>query len=121
MKNLIMTSMQYSKSLPRIDFKINQMEYIVLNALIYKELYGLQIEEAVNKGSEGQFNVTVGSLYPILQKLEDNGLLESRWGDKRPEERGRARRRFYKLTALGSSVIEKYENSVNGIRQWQPA
>jgi len=102
------------------DFKLNQMEWIVLNALISKELYGLQIEEAVNKGSGGQFNVTVGSLYPILQKLEDNGLLDSRWGEKKPEERGRARRRFYKLTALGDSALEKYELSLNGVRQWQP-
>ncbi len=102
------------------DFKVNQMEWIVLNALISKELYGLQIEEAVNKGSEGQFNVTVGSLYPILQKLEDNGLLESWWGEKKPKERGRARRRFYRLTVLGERAIDKYENSLNGVRKWQP-
>lgn len=103
------------------DFKLNQMEWILLNALIGKELYGLQIEEAVNQGSNGHFNVTVGSLYPILQKLEDNGLLESWWGEKRPEERGRARRRFYKLTPNGVLALQKYEDSLNGIRDWQPA
>lgn len=106
---------------PSSDFKLNQMEWILMNALIDKELYGLQIEEAVNKGSNGHFNVTVGSLYPILQKLEDNGLLESRWGEKRPEERGRARRRFYKLTALGDTTLSQYQSSLNGVRQWQPA
>lgn len=101
--------------------KLSQMEWIIMTSLINKELYGLQIEKAVNEGSNGHFNVTVGSLYPLLKNLEDNGLVKSRWGDKRPEERGRARRRFYEITGYGYQVLEQYQQSLNGVRNWQPS
>lgn len=100
--------------------KLSHMEWIILTSLINKEIYGLQIEKAINEGSNGQFNITVGSLYPLLKNLEDNGLVESRWGDKRPEQRGRARRRFYKITGNGQQVLEQYYQSLNSVREWQP-
>lgn len=40
-----------------------------------------------------------GSLYPILMRLADRGLLETSWEDEPPE--GRPRRHLYRLTAAG--------------------
>ncbi len=42
-----------------------------------------------------------GTLYPILGRLADRGLLETRWEDDPPE--GRPRRHLYRLTALGEA------------------
>jgi PadR family transcriptional regulator PadR len=42
-----------------------------------------------------------GTLYPILGRLTDRGLLETRWEDDPPE--GRPRRHLYRLTALGAT------------------
>jgi DNA-binding PadR family transcriptional regulator len=40
-----------------------------------------------------------GSLYPILMRLADRGLLETAWENEPPE--GRPRRHLYRLTAIG--------------------
>jgi PadR family transcriptional regulator PadR len=40
-----------------------------------------------------------GTLYPLLMRLSDLGLLESRWED--PEKPGRPPRHAYRLTATG--------------------
>lgn len=42
-----------------------------------------------------------GTLYPILGRLSDRGLLETRWEDDPPE--GRPRRHLYRLTAQGAA------------------
>ena len=42
-----------------------------------------------------------GTLYPILGRLSDRGLLETRWEDDPPE--GRPRRHLYRLTTQGAA------------------
>jgi DNA-binding PadR family transcriptional regulator len=47
--------------------------------------------------SEGVFRVTLGSLYPALQRLEKDGLIDSEW---RASENNR-RARYYRITSAG--------------------
>jgi PadR family transcriptional regulator PadR len=58
-----------------------------------REMYGLQICQAADLPS--------GTIHPILARLERLGWLESRWEDAVPQEEGRPRRRYYKLTEDG--------------------
>jgi PadR family transcriptional regulator PadR len=46
-----------------------------------------------------QVELRAGSLYPILMRLTDRGLLESSWENNPPT--GRPPRHLYRLTALG--------------------
>lgn len=57
--------------------------------------YGLEIA--------GVTGLKSGSLYPILARLDERGLLESRWLE--PERAGRPRRHAYRLTAAGKTVL----------------
>jgi PadR family transcriptional regulator, regulatory protein PadR len=43
-----------------------------------------------------------GTLYPILVRLADRGLVEARWEDEQPA--GRPRRHLYRLTTDGLAV-----------------
>lgn len=43
-----------------------------------------------------------GTLYPILARLENAGWVQSNWENADPHELGRPRRRFYKITGVGS-------------------
>ena len=43
-----------------------------------------------------------GTLYPILIRLADRGLVEARWEDEQPA--GRPRRHLYRLTTEGLAV-----------------
>lgn len=45
-----------------------------------------------------------GTLYPLLQRLENAGWLKSEWEKIDPAEAGRPRRREYKLTARGQTL-----------------
>lgn len=77
----------------------------ILSTLLKQDRYGLSMIEAIEQASGGKRAITPGSLYPMLQKLEDQGLVESYWGDDIPEERRGARRRYYKLTEAGREAV----------------
>jgi DNA-binding MarR family transcriptional regulator len=49
----------------------------------------------------GATGVKAGSLYPILSRLEGDGLISGEWESIDEAAEGRRRRRYYKLTALG--------------------
>ena len=71
---------------------------LVLRALLAEptqEMYGLQICE--------QAGLPSGTIHPILARLErEYSWLTSRWEDIRPEDEGRPRRRYYRLTEDGA-------------------
>lgn len=46
-----------------------------------------------------QTGLASGTLYPILIRLADRGLIEARWEDEQPA--GRPRRHLYRLTSDG--------------------
>src|SRR5262249_15899018 len=59
--------------------------------------YGLQIAEETGLAS--------GSLYPILLRLAERGLLETKWLE--PERLGRPPRHAYRITGLGRSALNE--------------
>ncbi|MCY7408430.1 MAG: PadR family transcriptional regulator, partial [Alkalinema sp. CAN_BIN05] len=61
---------------------VSSKEELILLSLYRKELYGLQIPEAIQKASEGKTKLLIGTLYPVLHSLEKKQLVESRWGDE---------------------------------------
>jgi PadR family transcriptional regulator PadR len=63
--------------------------------------YGLEIA--------GVTGLKSGSLYPILARLDERGLLESRWLE--PERAGRPARHAYRLTAAGKTVLRENPTS----------
>lgn len=76
---------------------VSTLEETILNLLVGREMYGLEILEATK--------IKVSSLYPALHKMEMKGLVSSRWGEETPKERGGARRRYYTATRLGERVL----------------
>jgi len=54
-----------------------------------------------------------GTLYPILMRLSDRGLLESKWQEA--SEAGRPPRHMYKLTASGVAVARVELDKLNGL------
>lgn len=99
---------------------ISPREELVMLALHNKELYGLQIPKAMEEASDGNRQMGIGTLYPVLHSLEKKGLIQSRWGDENREERGGARRRYYKLTGSGVAALEEIQSFREKLIQWQP-
>jgi PadR family transcriptional regulator PadR len=69
----------------------------VLQAARNQWRYGLEISEATGLKS--------GSLYPILVRLAERGLLESKWLE--PEKQGRPARHAYRITGLGREALSE--------------
>ena len=98
--------MQSAPSQAFSHIEVSRLEELLMSTLLNKELYGLQIGQAIEQASEGSHQIGIGSLYPTLHRLEKKRLIESRWGNERLEERSGARRRYYKLTELGVNALE---------------
>ena len=81
---------------------------IILSILASGESYGYAILKRIEDLSRGQLSWDDGTLYPVLHRLENEGLLSSSW---RTAESGR-RRKYYRLTANGREVLETEK------RQW---
>lgn len=73
----------------------------VMQLLADGEMYGYQIVEALNKRSNGVFELGQSTLYPMLYNLESKGIVNSR---QKAGPNGRMRR-YYKLTAKGKKKL----------------
>ena len=82
---------------------------LVLAILSEGESYGYAIIKRVAELSNGELQWTDGMLYPLLHRLERNGLVKAVWGKS---ETGR-RRKYYRLTAKGSENLNRHR------REWQ--
>ena len=75
---------------------------ILLSILSMGESYGYAIIREVQRRSGGKLKWTDGMLYPVLHRLEGEGLIKSRWGRS---DTGR-KRRYYCLSRQGGKALE---------------
>jgi PadR family transcriptional regulator, regulatory protein PadR len=82
---------------PRVEFLQGTLDMLILRTLALGPLHGYGVAQAIKRTTEEAIHVEAGSLYPALQRLELQGLVNARWDDS-----GRGRRtRIYRLTAAG--------------------
>lgn len=92
----------------------------VLLSLASEEQHGYGIMQEVLERTQGKVRLWPATLYGTLKRLIDENLIEE--SDARPEpDLDDARRRYYKLTALGRRVLaaesERFEDLVRIIRE----
>ena len=76
-------------------------EFLVLAILDGPQRHGYEIAQLIEARSEGRLKFQAATLYPLLYKLEKQGLVGGRWVEKA----GQRRRRFYRLTAAGRAAL----------------
>jgi DNA-binding PadR family transcriptional regulator len=79
---------------------LNPATLHILLALAAEDLHGYAIMQQVSRQSEGRYKLGPGTLYDNLQRLLQQGLVQ-----ERGRSTGDSRRRYYRLTALGKSVL----------------
>jgi len=82
---------------------------LVLAILAEGDSYGYAIIKRVAELSGGQLQWTDGMLYPVLHRLERQGLVDAEWG---VSDNGR-RRRYYRITQPGRTHLAAQQE------QWQ--
>jgi PadR family transcriptional regulator PadR len=83
------------------ELKKGSVEFLVLSMLEARPRHGYEIGKLIEARSEGRIQFRIGSLYPILCRLEDRGIISGRWVEKV----GQRRRRYYRLTAAGRKFL----------------
>ena len=77
------------------------LELAVLAALWSGRLYGLELIRRLE--ADARLAVAEGTLYPLLTRLKNSGLLEYKW----VESKSGPPRKYYKLTDKGIKFLEK--------------
>ncbi len=85
------------------DLVQGTLDLLILKILALQPLNGWAISQRIRQISGGILQVSDGSLYPALHKLEQEGWITAKW--KASENNRRAK--FYSLTRLGRKQLEK--------------
>jgi PadR family transcriptional regulator len=104
------------------------LDMIVLAALAAGPAHGYAVIEEIRRRSGGAFELPEGTVYPVLHRLEEGGLLSGRWV---VAESGR-RRRVYALTKRGERALSEQrdvwgrftaaiDGLFKGVRPWKSA
>jgi transcriptional regulator len=91
------------------ELKKGSSELLILSLLEARARHGYEIGKLIELRSGGRLQFRIASLYPMLCRLEDRGLIAGRW----IERAGERRRRFYRLTPQGRDML-KHERA-----QWR--
>ena len=76
------------------------LEFCILSVLSHKEVYTSDI---IEKLKEARLIVVEGTLYPLLTRLKNAGLLSYRW----VESNSGPPRKYYSLTPLGEKFLDE--------------
>ncbi len=101
--------------------QITPIEEEILCCLYSQELYGLQIVEAFNEVSQGKRRISIGTLYPVLARLEKKGFLSSRMSSQPIRSKGGARRKYFKITEKGTYALSNAEAFRRKLTKWEPS
>ncbi len=81
---------------------------LILSVLAAQANYGYEIIRRINDEADGVFVWQEGTVYPLLHKLEKDGLVRAQW---QRADTGR-QRKYYYITAAGRGALE------TGTREW---
>ena len=88
----------------RLELRRGSLILAVLGAL-QREQYGYTLRKTLENCG---LPVDEGTLYPLLRRLEAQGLLESQW-----REEDKRKKRFYRVTPAGSEIFARL------VAEWQ--
>jgi transcriptional regulator len=89
------------------DLVQGTLDLLILKILALEPLHGWAIGQRLRQVSDGALQVSDGSLYPALHKLEQQGWIVAEW---KPTPNNR-RAKFYALTRAGRRALARETES----------
>ena len=93
----------------RTDLLRGTLDLLILKALALEPLHGVGISRRITQITRGAFEVSFGSLFPSLHRMEEKGWVEAEW---RASENNR-RAKYYRLTSAGRAQMKAEERDWN--------
>ena len=98
------------------SFRRGVMSLVILSLLKKEDMYGYQLVQETLRASGGRIVTQEGSLYPVLYKLVDRGLIS----DRKVQVGKRMTRIYYHLEPAGEAylqeLIKEHEEIMCGVR-----
>lgn len=98
-----------------VDLLQGSLDMLILRVLSTGDMHGWGIAQRIQQISEEVLQVTQGSLYPALHRLERKGWIAASWGLSENKRRAK----YYRLTDRGrgqlASETENWERLVEAI------
>ncbi len=79
------------------------IDILLLSVIANKAMYGYEIVQILKAKSNNIYEMSEGTLYPALKRLENKGFLESYWG----ESQTGGRRKYYQITREGLTELAR--------------
>jgi len=88
------------------QMKKGVLDMLVLKLLQSEAKYGYQIVQEMKEQSNQMFVLKEGTLYPVLYRLEDDGLVASTWSEA---EGKKVPRKYYQITEKGIQALKEIQ------------
>ena len=102
----------------RIELVYGSLDMLILRTLLWGPTHGHGIAKSIERMSEDALKVEHGSLYPALQRLQQEGWVSSEWGVSKNNQRAK----YYRLTSAGrrqllaeTSRWERFVRAISGV------
>ena len=92
---------------PETALKRGSADLMILAALEGRARHGYEIAKLIDDRSGGVLRFHVGSLYPMLYRMERRGWIDGKWVEKP----GQRRRRYYRLTSAGRKMLAEQRSN----------
>ena len=93
------------------QLKRGVLEIVVLKMISIEPTYGYQLLSDMDTKSRGVLKIKEGTLYPILYRLEDDGMIQSQWSMPKDKD---VSKKYYVITEEGkqtlTELIELWKN-----------
>jgi PadR family transcriptional regulator PadR len=83
------------------DLVQGTLDLLIFKVLALEPMHGWAIAQRIKQMSNDVLQVSQGSLYPALHKLEQQGWIEAEWG----ESENNRRAKYYALTPAGRKAM----------------
>jgi hypothetical protein len=78
-----------------------------------EEFHGFDIAKKIKDQEEARFLTGYGTLYRALSRLQQMGILQSRWEDAIPTNENRPRRRYYRLVGEVEATVSASSDPIS--------
>ena len=110
--------MARQSSKDRVELVYGSLDMLILRTLLWGATHGHGIAKSIERQSDETLKVDHGSLYPALQRLQQEGWISAEWGVSKNNQRAK----YYRLTAAGrrqlvaeTSRWERFVHAISGV------
>lgn len=96
------------------QMKKGLLDLLVLKLLDSEPKYGYQLISELKEKSGGIFLLKEGTLYPILYRLEEEGLVASQWSEAKGKQ---LPRKYYVITEEGAKALKQLKQIWHQMQQ----